>query len=397
MIDRRGTIAFGPSLFGADVVGGAEIVLREIAQRLQGRGWSIEVLTTVAESHYTWAPVFAEGESVELGLPVRRFPLRPPLPEHGDLEARLIRGEVLTITEQDRWLNTSMRSPELYAYLAQNHTRYRAMIFGPYPTWLSAVAAQLSPARTVLWACIHDEPYARLDVLRHEFTDIAGLLLQSDPEKDLLDEITPRQAPSRVVGCGVEIPAAYDPERFRREHGLGDIEFLLYAGRREGGKGWEGLLADFRTAVVDYGSPLHLVTMGVGEVTPPPEIAHRVHDVGRLSDEERDSAMAAAAAYVQPSALEAFSRTVMEAWLAGTPVLGSGLGEVVPWHIRRSGAGIVYSDRADFIAALEFVAQAPQAAAELGRRGRPYVQQNYTWDAVLDRVEQALADWTCAA
>ncbi len=397
MSATKGRLAFGPTLFGADVGGGAEIVLREMAVRLAARGWQVDVLTTRAESHYSWEPVRPAGSAIELGLKVLRFDSRVPLPEHSALENRLIHGDRLSLAEQDRWLNTSMRSPELYHYLVEHAEDYRAMVFGPYPTWAAAVATQIDPARTVLWACIHDEPYARLDVLRHEFTDSAGLLLQSDPERDLLAELTNRPAPSRVVGCGVEIPANYDAAGFRARHGLTGVPFLLYAGRREGGKGWEALLEDFRVAVLEFNSPLHLVTMGVGEVRPPADIADRVHDVGRLPDAERDHAMAAADAYVQPSALEAFSRTIMESWLAGTPVIGSGLGEVVPWHIRRAEAGLIYRDRAEFLAALEFVAAAPEAAAALGAAGRDYVLDNYTWEIVLDKVEAALVDWTADA
>jgi hypothetical protein len=42
------------------------------------------------------------------------------------------------------------------------------------------------------------------------------------------------------------------------------------------------------------------------------------------------------------------------------------------------------------------VAEAPEAAAELGRRGRPYVLDHYQWEDVLDRFEERLAEWTVA-
>jgi glycosyltransferase involved in cell wall biosynthesis len=136
--------------------------------------------------------------------------------------------------------------------------------------------------------------------------------------------------------------------------------------------------------------------MGAGDVNPPAAVADRVHDLGFLSEEDRDDAYAAASAYVQPSRYEAFSRTIMESWLAETPVIGVGQGGVVRYHIERSRAGIVYDDGFEFEEALVFLANHPEPAAALGRAGRSYVLDNYQWKDVLTRVEQSLVSWTPA-
>ena len=61
-----------------------------------------------------------------------------------------------------------------------------------------------------------------------------------------------------------------------------DGPFLLYAGRREGAKGWEQLLARVRRGGHQGGLPfdLTLVTFGAGDVNPPAAIADRVIDLG---------------------------------------------------------------------------------------------------------------------
>src|SRR5207237_7708811 len=118
-------------------------------------------------------------------------------------------------------------------------------------------------------------------------------------------------------GSGVHVPDRYDADGFRTRHGI-DGPFVLYAGRREGAKGWEWLLDAFATAVTRHDLDLRLVTLGSGDVRPPDAVADRVIDLGFVSSSERDDAFAAATAYVQPSSLESFSRTAMEAWLAGT-------------------------------------------------------------------------------
>jgi glycosyltransferase involved in cell wall biosynthesis len=169
---------------------------------------------------------------------------------------------------------------------------------------------------------------------------------------------------------------------------------VLYAGRREGAKGWERLLDGFARATVRHELPFSLVTMGSGDVRPPAEIADRVVDLGFLSDEDRNNAFAAADAYLQPSAYEAFSRTIMEAWLAGTIVIANGASDVVRWHCERSGAGLVYDDDLELEQALAFVAHAPDDAAQLAKQGREYVLEHYTLPAVVDRIEGAVDTWT---
>ena len=57
----KGRIAFVPPRYGDDVVGGAETVLRQAAERLAARGWEVEILTTCVRDHYTWANAYPPG------------------------------------------------------------------------------------------------------------------------------------------------------------------------------------------------------------------------------------------------------------------------------------------------------------------------------------------------
>lgn len=396
MTERKGTVAFAPARFGEGLVGGAEIVMRELALRLQERGWDIEVLTTCAVDHFSWNNELPAGLSQEDGLRIRRFPVvMGDTSERGVLEHAILSGATLSVRDQQRWMNGGMRVPDLWHHLLDHSSDYRAIIFTPYLFWVAFACSQVAPERSLLWTCLHDEPYARLELFQPVLTGAAGLFFMTAPEHDLAHRLFPDLAPHAEVGCGVEVPERYDPTGFRARHGI-DRPFLLYAGRREGAKGWDDLLLEFAAATVRHDLPFALVTMGRGEFTVPTEVADRVVDVGFLSSEERDSAFAAAAAYLQPSRYEAFSRTVMEAWLAGTPVIANAGSEVVAWHCARSGAGLVYDDASELEQCLLFLADEPEAAREMARSGRAYVLDNYTWDAVLDRVEEQLVVWTPA-
>ena len=103
-----------------------------------------------------------------------------------------------------------------------------------------------------------------------------------------------------------------------------------------------------------------------------------------------DKDVAAAVAYVQPSRMESFSRTVMEAWLAGIPVLAIDGSEVVDWHCRRSGGGLVFRDAAGLVAHIRSLRDDPAGAADLAAKGRDYVLREYSWPVVHDRIEADL-------
>jgi glycosyltransferase involved in cell wall biosynthesis len=88
--------------------------------------------------------------------------------------------------------------------------------------------------------------------------------------------------------------------------------------------------------------------------------------------------------------MESFSRTIMEAWLAGTPVVALADSEVVAWHCRRSGGGLTFSDATELAEQLGVIVSQPEVACEMAAAGRRYVLENYTWPTVLDRMEASL-------
>lgn len=395
-MDRSGLIGIVPPRYGDEVIGGAEAVLREAARGLASRGWDVEVLTTCARDHFSWDNEYPPGLSRDGDVAVRRFPtvLDTRRAERAEISAAILAGAEVDLERQQRWMNDDLRVPELWHHLLDHGTEYRALLFAPYLFWTTFAGGQVQPDRTILVPCLHDEPEAWLELFRPLFSGARGIWFLSEPEHELAHRIHGELPDHDVTGAGVDVPERYDPDGFRERHRLGDQPFLLYAGRREGGKNWEWLLSAFHRAVDAHDLPFALVTMGTGEVTPPEEIADRVIDLGFLPVEERDDAFAAATAYVQPSALESFSRTVMEAWLAGTPVVANGASEVVAWHCERSGAGLTFADEVDFGWALRYLAEQPDGARAMAKAGREYVLEHYQWDTVLDRMEVLLHEWT---
>jgi glycosyltransferase involved in cell wall biosynthesis len=394
-VERTGRLAFVPGRYGPGVVGGAEAMLAEIAHGLGGRGWEVEILTTCARDHFSWTNEFPPGATREGEVTVRRFPavVSTSRRERAALNAAIVARQPLGIDEQVRWMNDDLRVPALFDHILGARDDYRALVFAPYLFWPAFAGAQLAGDRSILVPCLHDEPEAHLEIFPSLFGAVRGLWFLSEPERDLAARLFPGMAEHEVVGSGVDIPDRYDPDGFRARHGI-EGRFVLYVGRRERGKNWDALLGAFGRAVArNPDLPFSLVTIGSSDITVPDALADRVVDLGVVTDQVRNDAFAAADAYLQPSAYESFSRTMMEAWLAETVVVANGAAEVSRWHCERSGAGLVYDDDAEFQECLRFVAEAPDAARGIAKAGRDYALETASWDAVLDAIEASLDAW----
>jgi glycosyltransferase involved in cell wall biosynthesis len=385
----KGRIAFVTPRYGDSVVGGSEAVMREAAHGFAARGWEVEVLTSCALSHYTWADELPAGTSTDGDVTVRRFAADRPrsLDRWARLEIAVASGRHLPDAEQQAWANGRWRLPDLFQHLLGCPAD--AVVFSPYVAWTTFAGAAAVPGRAIVMPCLHDEPYAALDLFRPLVADAAAVWFLSGPERHLAHRLGPVARREVVTGAGVTVPDGYDAAGFRARHGL-ERPYVVYAGRREAAKGWDFLADTFVAARRRFGLELDLVTVGVGDLQPRHREADNIVDLGRVGADEVADAFAAAAASVQPSRNESFSRTIMESWLAGTPVVADARGDVVAWHLRRSGAGLVYEDDHGLARCLQLVAEEPGAMRELAGPGRDYVLRNYTWDTVLDRMEQSV-------
>src|SRR5437764_1820090 len=284
MPDGRGRIAFVPPRYGTDVMGGSEAVSREAAHGLAERGWEVEILTTTARNHYTWQNEYEPGAGIVNGVTVRRFPVVKPrsTAARDRIERRIQLEEPVTLDQQMRWANGLFRVPELYQHLVTHGRDYRAIVFSPYLFWTTIVGSAVFPERSIVMPCLHDEPYAHLELFRPVLGNGAAVWFLSEPEHQLAHRLGRLPARHSVTGAGIDIPTSYDPAGFRARHGL-TRPFLLYAARREFGTGWNWLLHAFAGALSRHRLPFDLVTTGVGPVNPPGAIADRVIDLGFLS------------------------------------------------------------------------------------------------------------------
>jgi glycosyltransferase involved in cell wall biosynthesis len=391
-------VAFVVPRYGPDVLGGAESFARHFAEHLPPDEFSVTVLTTCARDLHSWLNEYPPGGIEINGIRVHRFPVaqgRRDAYLYRRLADRFNRGEPATLDDQASWLEHSAQSPELYKHLVSHGNHYDLMIFMPYLFGTTIYGSALWPEKSVICPCLHDEPYAFFTDVRLMLRTARGLMFLSAPEQTLAErKLGVRHPAARLIGFGMD-PLSADGERFRRGFGLTQ-PFILYAGRLDPMKNVMQLLSCFlayRQARAE--EELKLVLAGSGPLPIPshPDIVR----VGFLTSDDLHDACAAATVLCQPSLVESFSIVLMEAWLAGTPVLVHGHCPVTRHHVLQSNGGLYYTSAEEFTSALDWLSSHGKQRRQMGEHGRSYVLREFNWPTVLERFRAAVRVWTAQA
>jgi glycosyltransferase involved in cell wall biosynthesis len=378
--------------YGADIVGGAETSLRTIADVLHQAGHHVEVFTTCTREESAWANQEPEGTGEVAGIPVQRFRIDAHDRDRHLETVQVIRqaeGAVADETERD-YVAHSLHSTRLIEALRGRSDEFDAIVVGPYLFGLTFVVADAFPEKTLLVPCFHDEPFARLRIVRSTYERVAGILYHSPEEQELAE-----------VGLGLNHPRAHcvgtfldttagDPKRGRT---LARTErpYVVYCGRYSQQKGLPALLENAHRYQATHPERFAFVFLGQGEVSIPREPWTR--DLGYVDDAVKRDLLAGAAAVVQPSYYESLSLTALEAWAQGTPVLADARCAVLAGHLERGAGGRVFDRYEGFAACLDDLWADPRRWQTLGRQGQAYVCGRYGDRAAFTAsVEAAIRD-----
>ena len=386
---RRPRACFVTPWYGGDIPGGAEAEARRTAQSLAAAGVDVSVLTTcLGGLGADWDnELLPRGETREEGVRVVRFgTARRNSRRFNLLNSRVIAGEALSDEEERDFFANMVNSPALFKHLAA-HPEEGPFFFIPYLFTTTVVGALIHPGRSVLIPCLHDEGYARMKAVRRAFEGARAIAFHVPAERDLAASLYDlSRADPLVLGEGIDTGWSADPGRFRRKHGL-EGPFLLYAGRKDAGKNTPLLVRYFLRYLADRGGAggLKLVLIGPVPAAIPVGAREVAIDLGFVDLQEKYDAYAAAAVFVQPSLNESFSIVIMEAWLAGTPVLVHSGCAVTRGHVEASGGGLHFRDYPHFAECLDLLLARPDIRRRMAAAGRRYVQDSYTWPQVTER------------
>ena len=373
--------------YGTEIVGGAELHARWIAQRLAARH-HVEVLTTCATDYLTWENVYPPGETTVAGVAVRRFPVaRRRSPEGIDALGARVHFEEHRDAEELQWMEEhGPVTPGLIEHLREHHADFDALIFFSYRYWTTYHGLQVDPRRSLLVPTAEDDPTLGLRMFRSYFRQPAAYAFNSPEERELiLKAAGVSSLPGEVVGVGIEgDTSAPVTELQRKLDTLGD--YIVYVGRIEREKGCANLFDLFLRFVQERQPRLKLALVGK-PVLPIPEDANIVH-LGVLTDAEKLATVRGSRLLVHPSPFESLSMALLEAWMMERPALVNGRCAVLRGQVQRAQGGLYYATDEEFGEALSWLLAHPQEAARMGRQGQAYFQRNYSWDVILEKYER---------
>jgi len=387
----RGTfrVAFIVQRCGTEVNGGAELHCLHVAQKM-ARHWETEILTTCALDYMTWENFYPEGAEQIGAITVRRFPVDRPrdVESFNRLSSALhVRQGEASLEEQENWMRAQGPvSTSLFEYLRDQEHSYDACVFFGYLYATTYFGLPLVRDKAFLAPLAHDEWTIYFSMWDRFFSLPKLFIFNSAAERDLLHQRFPKLSlPGPVVGVGIEPPPKIDPGSFKSRYRL-TVPFLLYVGRIDESKGCRVMLDYFIRWKRDVSAPHKLVLIGK-EVMPIPFHDDIIH-LGFVSDEEKWAAMKSCDWLIMPSPHESLSMVLLEAWSVGRPALVNGACAVLTEHCKESNGGLWYDDFDDFSIVLSTVDGSTKQV--LGRQGREYVENRYSWDRVESRYLEAL-------
>ena len=381
-------IGFVIPWFADDIPGGAEAALRGIASRLNAAGVDVEVLTTCVEKFLSdWSHNFyPQGESVEAGVTVRRFPVQKrSTGVFDEINYKFMTGSPVSLEEEDIFLKEMVNSSALYDYLEIHKDEYSLYVFIPYMFGTTYYGCKVCPERSVLIPCLHDEGYAYMERFKEVYPNVRGMIFNAEAELRLAERIYDiSKTETTVIGIGINTDISFDPDTFRAKYGIYD-PFILYAGRKDEGKNVTSLVKYFTAYKKRYPGVLKLVFIGGGDIDISGYDKEDIIDLGFIPVQDKYDAYSASLFLCQPSLNESFSIVIMESWLCDRPVLVHAGCDVTRDFVIKAQGGLYFADYREFAGCVDYFISHKEQADKMGNNGRSYVTDNYRWDIITGR------------
>ncbi len=383
-------LAFVVQRYGLEINGGAELHCRWVVEHLK-KYLDVEVLTTRAYDYITWKNHYPEGEEVINGIPVKRFSVtRSRIPERfGRIQNRILENEH-SLEDELKWLEEEgPLSPALIKHIQNHQDEYDYFFFFSYRYYHSYWGINALPHKSILVPTAEHDPIIHLRIFKELFRKPRAFIYNSVEERNMINTLSRNEnIPGDVVGVGTEIPEKYSSEKFRKKFRIkGD--YVLYIGRIDENKGCVQLFDYFQRFKRKESTDVKLVLVGSSKLNIPahPDIVY----LGFLSEEDKFSSLDGALILMMPSFYESLSMVTLEAWALDKPVLANAQCKVLKGQCQRSNAGLFYESYEEFHEALRLLLESPRLREGMGKNGKKYFQENYTW-GVIERKYLSLLD-----
>ena len=347
--------------YGTDVVGGGEVLCRQVAQRLAAQV-DVTVLTSCAQDYVSWSNQYPAGEHRDGPVRVLRFPVRLSRPVRlFHLLSTVVlarRWPILPRANflQGLWVRAQgPYCPGLVRHIRRRQSEFDAFLFFTYLYYPTVFGIPFARPKAILIPTAHDERPIRLPIYREVFRAASALIYLSPEERDFANQaFGVEDKPQRISTLGLpgldQLGAKQEPGEaaraaFARRHGL-EKPYLLYLGRIDSNKGCGEMFSHFLAYLRDTRAELILALAGQKQMAIPESPSIRY--LGYLSEADKQLALAGCRALVLLSPYESYSIVLQEAFAWKRPAIVSARSAVLKGHIERSRGGYAVDSYAEF-------------------------------------------------
>jgi len=385
-------LAFVVQRYGAEIAGGSEAHCRAIAHQLAA-GHEITVLTSCASDYVSWRNTYAAGEQRDGAVRVCRFRVQQTRDLHAfaDLSDEVFDGAAPRDRQEEWFRANGPDVPELLDHLRQRGATYDLVLFWTYRYAPSFFGVPIVRDRAVLVPTAEEDRAIDLDILAEFFALPAAYLFLTPEEQTLVaSRAASPLGPSAVIGMGLEPTAPTADRSLLQSHGIAR-DYVLYLGRVDRNKGCHTLLDHFQAYAGSVASDdVTLVLAGPATMRIPEH--PRIRALGYVADDLRRALLAHARALIVPSPYESLSIALLEGWNYGVPAIVNARCAVLQGQVRRANGGLPYRSGEEFCEAMAYFQSHDAERRAIGEQGRAYVDREYRWPMVTQRVERLLGE-----
>lgn len=395
-------------------IGGSQRHCQALSEALVTQGHSVTVVTSDAvDPQLVWHPNkerIDQPETTINGVRVRRFPTRHLLNSRWSLPAihrllliasmsRLVPVPLLNrmgnfipwLPQLQQWLQTT---DEPFDLIGTFSLPYDALMFGgqqfarrrsiPHVTYalahFGAIDANGKP-----------DPHGAFYSMRHQTDTIVRsdcLIANSADEADYYHQHGMPRANIVLGGPGVDPTQATggNGAAFRQQHNI-DTPIVLSVGTLARGKGAiDNVAAIQRLVAAGTSATLVLIGSPTDEfdtfwATVPEHVHQHIRLLGRVDDQTKRDALAAADIFSLPSKTDSFGMVYLEAWLNKLPVIGAH-----SWGVRRvisdgqDGLLVPFGDTITLADAMRKLLEDRTLAKQMGASGFTTTMGAHLWE-----------------
>lgn len=374
--------------YGLEVNGGAELLARQIAEKLTDF-YDVTVLTSKAIDYSTWENEYQLDEEEINNVHVLRFPVEHPRTSKAFnfYNDKFLLGK-LTREEEQIWVNEQgPYVPALIDYIRNMKSDYDVFIFFTYLYYQTTMGVPEVKDKAIVFPFAHPEPFMNMAIFDNVFLLPRGFIFETEEERKLVrSKYFNYKIPYFIGGAGVDLPSNISSERFKKKYQVDN--YIVYVGRIDTGKNCDELFRYFLKYKQLHPSNLKLVLLGKEMIQIPHD--SDIISLGFVSDQDKFDGIAGSNFLVLPSKLESLSIVVLEAFSLSRAVLVNGECSVLKEHCDESKAGLYYEDECEFIKDMEVLLDNEDQRNHMGIAGKEYVHRKYNWDVIINKISDMI-------